>query len=183
MSSKISVTDIVNNHFSTYKDESGRIVISDWVVMVLFPLGVAIAGSIFNLAISSSAYASIVTAGAIFTGLLLNLLVLVYDQKTKLLDKNIKGDSPEFAKYAIRKRVIEEVHYNISYSIVLSLLLVVWAVVATLDISKTFSLPYFNYCFEVVVWFVNLPLVFLSLHLILTILMILKRVHRLISSH
>lgn len=183
MATKIGVIGIINEHFNTYRKENDELSFSDWLIMVVFPLAVSVSLCAFGVAISNSAYTNIVTAGAIFTGLLLNLLVLVYDQKTKLLDNQIKGGEEGFKNYAIRKRVIDEVHYNISYCIIICLLAVVVAVVASSGFSASLSIPLTGIVVDIKIWALNFPLLFACMHLVLTILMILKRVHKLISSH
>ena len=183
MSSKISIFEIVKKHFTTYKNENGKNSISDWGVMLLLPITIGAALCAYGITLNGTAYTNIVTAGAIFTGLLLNLLILVYDQKTKLLSQNIKGDEPGYENFAIRKRVIDEVHYNISYCIIICLIAVVLAVIASSGFSYSFVVPKINITISTIDWFVNFPLIFLCVHLVLTILMILKRVYKLISSH
>jgi len=183
MSSKISVIEIVKNHFSTYEDSGGHRSRLDWEVMVVVPFLAAVIFPLFNIGTTVSAYTNVVTVGAIFTGLLLNLLVLIYDQKTKLLAQNLKSGDEGYDFYETRKRVIDEVHYNISYSILLSLLSVVIATVASLDIKASFAIPGTVWTFRIEQWLFNFPLVFLLGHLVLTLLMILKRVYKLIASH
>lgn len=182
MSTKVNVNKIITQHFDTFRNESDKRSLLDWLLMVVIPmifsLGVVFAG----LSISTDFYSNIVTAGSIFTGLLLNLLVLVYDQKTKLLDLNIKGDEPGYVKFALRKRIINEVHYNISYCIVICLLSIVISVIASSLIVNN-AIDLMVYGINIAPWIIDFPLVFLGVHIILTVLMILKRVHQLISSH
>lgn len=182
MSTKVSVNKIIAQHFSTFRNENDKVSLVDWVLMVAIPMFFSIVVVTFGLSVATEFYSNIVTAGSIFTGLLLNLLVLVYDQKTKLLDLDVKGDDPRYVQFALRKRIINEVHYNISYCIVICLLSIVISVVASSLIeNKAIELLAFGFDFSP--WVIDLPLMFLGAHIILTVLMILKRVHQLISSH
>jgi len=185
MSEKINVSQIVKLHFSTFQNEAGKISWTDWATLVFLPAIIAMILSAYKVAVSNSVYANIIMAGALFTGLLLNLLVLVYDQKIKILDKNIKGDNAEYVSYAIRKKVINETHNNISYSVIVSLLIVVFSTIGSFDFCGLIEKQLFNYefTFNFRVWLINFPLYFLCIHLVVLILMILKRVHLLISSH
>lgn len=182
MSTKVGIGLILKQHFSTYKNERDERSYFDWLLMVVMPLFVAMGVTIFGGKISVGFYSNIVTAGAIFTGLLLNLLVLVYDQKTKIIELNIKGDDKRYIKYALRKRIIDEVHYNISYCILICLLSIVISTIASSMVDNKAVVINLN-SVDFSSWIVDFPLVFLGVHLILTILMILKRVHKLISSH
>lgn len=183
MASKIGIKDIVLEHFSTFADEDGSRSISDWALLVFLPIFIGIGLAALSVNIADEAYTNIVTAGAIFTGLLLNLLVLIYDQKTRLSANPLKSGEEGYDEHAIRNRVISEVHFNVSYCIFVCLILVVFSVIGSAGVDHQVHIPKTSLCIDIGLWVVDLPIFVLSLHLVLTILMILKRVHKLIATH
>ena len=85
MSSKINIWSIVSGHIMTLKDSSsGRVSFLDYVTFYGVPFAVAVLFSIFGIKVTSDANSLLVNFGAIFTALLLSVLVLVYDQGEKL---------------------------------------------------------------------------------------------------
>lgn len=180
--SKLSIWAILKHHFSTFTDEAGKPSYFDWFLMFVVPLFVSILLCSFSFKLSDEVVENIVTVGSILAGLLLNLLLLIYEHKTKLVEQKIKGDDPNFEAWAIRKKVIDEVHYNISYSILVSLFTVIFAVLSSLKLSYSFSIHNSIPAFDIVPWAIDLPMLFLSMHLILSVIMILKRVHNLMVS-
>lgn len=178
MTSKISVAEILKHHFVTYKDENGKNQYVDWLVLLGLPLGIAAVFVCLGVDLTG-AYANIVTVGAIFAGLLLNLLILIYDQKAKLDSSPLKGDEPGYNQYSLRLKVICEVHANISYSIVVCLIAVMFAVIGSTGWRGIADIPKVDCKIEFAAFLVDFPLIVLSFHLVLTIFMVLKRVHRL----
>jgi hypothetical protein len=182
MSSKVSVWNIVVQHFNTFKNENDKRSNIDWLIMVGLPCVFSLSVVSGGLGVATDFYSNIVTAGSIFTGLLLNLLILVYDQKTTILEQKVKGDDPRYTKYALRKRIISEVHFNISYCILICLISIVISVTAS-SLVDGLAVKIVVSGFDLSPWVIDFPLMFLAMHIVLTLLMILKRVHQLISSH
>jgi hypothetical protein len=107
---------------------------------------------------------SLLTAFSIFAGLLLNLLLLVltfsgHEQQPSMLAK-------------MRVTLIKELHDNIAYSILLSIVLVV---IAMAEVAKLKMMPDNTPAFTGR-WMTGV-VVFLTLNFSLTLLMILKRIY------
>jgi hypothetical protein len=146
---------------------SGNIYWKDLLLFIVFPL--IFAGTLSYVGFSIKPFiGNLIAAIAIFGGFLFNLLAIVYSQ----IDK-IKTDA-ETENSGIKKRFVKEIHINISYSIVLSIL-----IVAVL-ICSTIVLPSFQY--DWIIKKIVLGLIYFSLfHFFLTLLMILNRVYILLK--
>lgn len=105
----------------------------------------------------------IISAASIFAGLLLNLLVIVYgiapEPDLKLNDRKTYDDL---------QGVIEQAFYNISYAIVVSGALVVCSLIFLTNLGQIVRLS-------------ELVLYYLGLHLLLCVVLVLKRCHSLIE--
>jgi len=163
--SKINPILIIKDHLITLVDyqknqteNKPQYSIWDFFVFYGIPLIVAIVCIRYFKEISSSLTNILITTFSIFVGLLLNLLVIIYDLVKKSIEKNNE----------LKRRFLREIFSNVSYSILISLLLVCCLLISLIDID-----------------YLQLTLSFVSYFLIgnffLTILMILKRIHILLS--
>lgn len=207
MSAKINIGFVLRKHFqyALRKSDSLRI---DWVDVVAFLLVPCILGvmSYFSDSASSNdAVSIIITASSIFAGLLLSLLMLVYDQSKRteekleglyaLADKPAPADNFDelirrepskshslVSKYETHLRVLDELVVNISYSIITSLLVIFLCIVSLLVAKVDFPVVFwkFDFSFNVSDVFFAASVV-VSSNLIITLLMIVKRVIRLID--
>lgn len=172
MLSKINVLRIVADHWLTLH-AAGSIKISRWDVILFCGVPLLIvwmfwgetandpSGTFHNVALTSL---------SIFAGLLLNLLVLLYG----LIEKappEADSEDPVVAKenMQVRNTLLREVYYNVSYAVLTSaaaiLLLVVIMIVGDVTVERILSSI----------------LYFVLTHFVLTMLMILKRIHALLS--
>lgn len=163
---KISVKSIVLDHADTLRDYgTGKMSIADVSVFFGFPLAIAAVAVWAGVRMRVSAVTAILTASAIFIGLLPNLLVLVL---TFLM--NTKGDPGDHALQA-RKQFMREITAHVSFSFVLSLGLASAATTALILLPDD-DTP------------VGPVLTFLvvagSIALLLTLLMLIRRMHVLI---
>lgn len=184
MSSKVNIKEIVLGHFGTLKEVDGSWSWFDFItfccVPVVFGAFSVAAGFVLNKDISSL----LVNFGAIFTALLLSVLVLVYDQESKIDEKNqrdVELGRPADQFYGAKKRLLDELYYNISYSILSSLVLI--AICFAFSVADSFVDPKAASA--------SIPLVFsklvftpfavvVAVNLLLTIVMIVKRLHSLL---
>lgn len=176
MSSKINVFEIVMGHVKTLQDPSGKALISDYFTFFAVPALVAFLGVYLKFTLNKDVSSLLVNFGSIFTALLLSVLVLVYDQESK-----IDGGKEKDPLYTPKKKLLSQLYYNISYSVVCSILLVVFCLLnsiiygdANSDSSKIEN-----------IWFGLFALtpitVFITSNLVLTIIMIVKRMHTLLT--
>ena len=178
MSNKINVMEILTSHYRTLCNGDEKISSLDITTFFLIPFALALASAISGFNLDKDQISVLVNFGAIFTALLLSVLVLVYDQKAKL------ESSPETKLTPLKKTLLKQLYYNISYSITISIILVVACFLQsiTMDSVSTFTIA--NYTL-LIPWGVNFttPLcIFLTANLILTILMVVKRMNVLLTS-
>lgn len=163
MISKINVTNIFKDHISTLKDyHTGKYLKSDFILFFAVPLVVAILVFIFLGEISDTAVVVLATSLSIFAALLFNLLLLVYDSIRKEEKQSIE-DKP-------RLLLLKQIFYNISFGILISVLTIILLIL--------FSQNLYFCILQKIISFLAYYLITLF---ILTLLMILKRTHILIS--
>ncbi len=163
MFSKINVSSIVKDHISTLKDyKTKKYLILDFILFFGVPLIIAVLVFIYLGKISDTAVIVLTTSLSIFAALLFNLLLLVYDSIRKE-EKQSTTDKP-------RALLLRQLFNNISFGILVSVLAITLLIIYAQNLS---------FC---ILWQI---ISFLSYYLItlfiLTLLMILKRAHILIS--
>lgn len=163
MLTKINIKKIVIDHFKTLRDaNTNRIRISDYLLFLGVPLIVSVIIVFsFNILLSDNLINILITSLSIFVGLLLNLLVIIFDVVTKLKEKE-KHDT-------LKKNFLKEIYSNISFSILLSLVAIIFLVLSLTDNC------YLKLISNVIC---DMLLLFFSM----TLLMILRRVHILLSN-
>lgn len=213
MSQKINIGFILIRHCkSAFCDaSSGHISYSDLLIFALLPAATAALVYSNEISDKASTISLLTSVCAIFAGLLLNLLVLVYDQNKRASEKllvlteknkgNIKPaltlkelqetkidnpDSSVIDRLTIQKSLLGELVVNISYSIIISVFASVLCMIAFLapaapskKVVSEFiwahisALDYKSILFALAV--------FLTANLVLTLLMIVKRVFKLMD--
>lgn len=154
MTSKIDLRAIVLDHFATFRDEAtDKYSIMDFAVMCGIPLAVAVGSAVAGFHVPDSHVGTLISAFAIFGGLLFNVLVLIYSFSA--------GDEEEDV---LRERLVQQSFANISFAVMSSLLAVMLLVVLLFvsGIGQTII--------EALIYFVGL-------NFLLTMLMVLKRMH------
>ncbi len=170
MLTRINILNIVKDHFRTltrFNSNSRRVYWKDFVLFIIIPL---VIGTILVInGVSLTPYIeNTIIAVSIFGGFLFNLLAIIYSQ----IDK-IKKDA-ESENNELKRRFVKEIHVNISYSIVLSLAIIVMLVVSTFDFPK------FSYDYIIKGVFFGF-IYFLLCKFLFTLLMVLNRVYLLLK--
>ena len=181
MSSKINIWSIVTGHIMTLKDSSNeKVSLSDYVTFYGIPITIAVLFSVFGIKVSEDANSLLVNFGAIFTALLLSVLVLVYDQGEKL---HLANDKTQNHNIELKKKLLEQLYFNICYAIVVAVVLVFLCLVYTFLPEKAclFSVSKFYFSFDLKLYLVSPFILIVVLNLLLTILMVVKRMHTLLT--
>jgi TRAP-type uncharacterized transport system fused permease subunit len=162
MSSKISIASIVSDHWLTLRNHNThRISWIDIAIFLLLPSVLSVAAYLCGISLSDSLSNVLATAFSIFAALLFNLLLLVYD----LLKKEEVAAEPN----TLRQELLDEVSKNISFSILISLVVIILLIVSSLKIKAGW---FEGVASAVTFWF--------SAVFLLTLFMILKRIHNLL---
>lgn len=186
MSEKINLISIISGHLTTLRnagnDRPSKI---DITTFYLLPFIAATLSACGGVSFSSDVVNIFVNASAIFTGLLLNLLILVHDQKSKIPPVN--ANLPGWEKNAIKNKILDELYYNISYATLISLLLLVFSVLHLCIKGSIFKFIYvdaninLNLQIDFSIYITTTLLIFCGLNLIFTIFMVLKRIYSLLA--
>lgn len=154
MFNRINLMKIFYDHLQTLKyADDKKYSFPDIILFYAIPLILSIIGYFKSILLTCSQVNLLITVFSIFTGLLLNLLLLIYD----IVSKNNNTTKTKF---------LHEIYSNISYTILLSIIIIFCLLLITF-VSETALLSSIG--------------LFLIIHFLLTILMILKRVHILLS--
>lgn len=199
MSTKINIISIVKGHFRSLTNSDQSFNLADCLTFKAFPLLVAIVFALVCPKLSSNTISLLVNFGSIFTALLLSVLVLIFDQESKideqyeknLLYKEQLEKNPELKesstykliysknydeKYPIKKQLLGQLYFNISFSIICALLLVLSCLIYSELIESNFL--YVNYVIQIFLFFV----IAILITIFLNILMIVKRLHVLLTN-
>jgi hypothetical protein len=183
MSSKINVNGIITGHFNTLRSSSTKkFNYTDIFTFILLPIIISGLTVLFGFKQSDQMSSLLVNFGAIFTALLLSVLVLVYDQGTKLTEKLENNSNQPILK--AKQSLLDELYYNICYSIVVSVVLVFLCLIekALRGCVLDFTIQNIQINLQPDVWFFSPLIVFFTINLMLTILMIVKRMHTLLTT-
>lgn len=162
---KFSAASLIIDHYDTFRIyESRKISRSDYLIYVGLPLCAGVALAAFGVEAQNAP--DILAAIAILTGLIFNAVLLISD---------LSGRAREIQEPHQRQEVMqlaEEVRANISYAVLLGLFLS--ALLGGISMFTDTSKPLNS-------WLTAL-IAFLGLQLLLTVLMILKRIRALFHS-
>jgi hypothetical protein len=168
MSSKINLIGVLKSHLKTFHNSDGKISLWDYAFFLAMPGLLSFSVVLEEITFDADIISLLLNFGAIFTALLLSLLVLVYDQESKLPEST----STEPLQLKAKRRVLNELYNNISYSIFTSILIV--ALCFLLSVLSSFEI---DFLIDFLEWW----LTFFAVNLLLTILMVLKRMHSLLT--
>ncbi len=164
MASKINVGVIISDHIATLKRHgSNHLSLVDMLRFLMPPVIVGTASYYFCVSVRDSLANILATALSIFAALLFNLLVLVYDLLKK---EELAPPSPH---RNVRRDILDEIAKNISFNILVALTVIVLLILCLLLPTHPRVLVYLSaLVFSLVTLF------------LLTLLMILKRIHNIL---
>jgi amino acid transporter len=170
MFSKINCWQIVKDHFLTLRDhKANKMSTGDAVLFIVAPLVISL--SIFfglQFRLDTNVSNALMTSLSVFSALLFNLLLLIYDIVRK--EEKERKEEKDSKKDTLLLELLRQIYANISYSIFISVFTVAILLINFLDIK--------NICFVVII---NCVVYYLTVQFVLTLFMILKRVHVLLK--
>lgn len=156
--SKIDVRDIISDHWATIVNaNTGKPSFGDVFIFVLLPGMIAAALICFNALMTDAVIGGIISGLSIFVGLLFNVLVVIFDI--------VKRDS--FS--SIKNELLKQSLANIAFSILISLICIVTAVVAFVNID------WIKITFNAITYV-------LLIEFVVCLLMVLKRMYKLLMN-
>ncbi|WP_336879610.1 hypothetical protein [Providencia rettgeri] len=183
MSSKINIFYLIKGHLNTLRSaDNHRLSWSDIATFFIVPAAIAYLIVIIGLGINKDLISILVNFSAIITALLLSVLVLVYEQGNKLREKAPKDKS---ALDNAKEILLDAIYYNICYSILSGALLITLCFIISLTYSKIgflFNSETLITALVCIKKYIIVPvIIFLFIHLLLNIIMIVKRMHVLLT--
>lgn len=168
---KINILKIVKDHHRCFVNSStGELLKTDVFLFVILPLVVAALFICIGIELSANASNMLITALSVIAGLFLNLLVLIFDIVQKQTTPT--DDEHERIRRKTRKELLKEIHANIAYCILISLMDVCLLLAIHLKFIKAF--PSILAAITGVIYF-------LLFTLLLTLVMVLKRIYYILN--
>jgi amino acid transporter len=169
----INVWVIVKDHLKTLKVyRSDKTSTEDVILFLVIPFLGALSLVLFlDYRLDVDAINALITSLSVFSGLLFNLLLLIYDLLRK---ENTKDDSKEISEEvssSLRRTFLSHIYAHISFTILTAVLSITLLLFLFIKIN-----------FPILTISINVAVIFLIINFILTMLMILQRVHILIST-
>lgn len=193
MSSKINIMGIVTKHYASLFERGDFLShLVDCATFIFIPLSLSVLGFIFDVSLTDNAISLAVNFGAIFTALLLSVLVLVYEQESKLRDKekvflkeqdDAEGETVGYSfvdpNFKNKLGLMKSLYLNISYCIIISILLVAFSatslIIQSIKVKGDLIIIMNGVLF-------NPLIIFLLSHIIVNILMVVKRMYVLLTT-
>jgi hypothetical protein len=167
---KINIFPLILGHINTLRDNStGKRSVQDIAVFFGLPLLLSFIAFYFRWTLSVEALNGILASFAIFATLLLNLLILVYTFSTDTVHPN--------ALTKIRGTIVRELHENLAYAVLISIGIVFYALVVIAGLKIPEGSAAAPHAGRYTSFFLN----YLIANFALTLLMILKRIHKMLS--
>lgn len=155
---KVNVFNIVTDHFKTLvNSNTKKISFPDVVLFFGLPLILSAALVMFCSSLISAISSQIITVLSIFTGLLINVIVLLFDMIRR------DNDAP------VKNELLRQTLTNISYTVLISMVAIVVTIFTYIDYYPL------DRIFEFLTYF------FMS-NIFCTLLMILKRIYNLFKT-
>jgi hypothetical protein len=165
MMSKINVLPLVLGHLNTLSDFSGHRRWRDYVLFFGLPLAVGVLLVAIGFGFRIDAVNGFLYAFSIFSGLLLNVLVLVFTLASASPSLNVD--------VRMRKEMLRQIFANICFSVFVSILVVCIAMVALSYMRSNSGATTGRGC--------TILLASLTINFVLTLLMIIKRMYALLD--
>lgn len=187
MSVKIDIRNLVVSHLNTLSDPSGKKLKMDMFVFYVLPIILGLVAAILNLNIKTGIISLLVNIGAILTALLFAVLMQIYSQEQNLKSKIASGSIKSSRITNNTIKLLQQLYSNICYSILCCIALVFLCVGSSFLEDKTFVVDFYLKFIAVksniyynTIFFTPL-IIFMFIHVVLTMLMILKRMHVLLK--
>lgn len=183
MSRKINILSLIKKHYGTLiNDNTQKRSKLDISTFIIFPILLCLIGIHFDFTINSEFRGALINFGAIFSALLMSVLVLVYEQDNKLTERKRLNDKEkdtdnytELPNYQDKKDVLTQLYHNICFAIITSLATVVFPLIQIV-------LESCNYTF-LIRWMITPFIIFSLCSMLFTTLMIVKRMHILLNTN
>lgn len=174
MISRINILKIIIDHFGTlksYGSDSRRINFSDLFLFIILPIIISILLVYYGFSFQEQ-LTNLIAGISIFGGFLFNLLAIIYSQLESIEKNNESTDDMQL--HILKKKFVDEIHINISFCIVLSIIIVISLFLSTID----FPIKEYDSIFKNAVNGINY---FLLILFLLSLLMVINRVYILLK--
>ncbi|MFB4267249.1 hypothetical protein ETD86_41890 [Nonomuraea turkmeniaca] len=158
MSAKWSILPLVEDHLDTFRDQrTNELRRQDYLSFYAFPLAIGIACYLFDFKMQDPA--SILAGIAVFTALLFGLLIHIFSMGLRV------NDDPRLPKSGKLATLIDQLQANVSYSILIGIITTAFLIAAAAIRENN----------QPINSFLSAIITTLLVHLMLTVLMALKR--------
>jgi hypothetical protein len=168
MFNKINVLQIILEHAATLKEHgNSRPSRNDWFLFFGLPIFASAILVYEQLYLTDAVITALLACISVLTGLLFNVLVLIFSAIRKELPAN--GDTPSIKENKkLKTQLLRETFANISFSVLMGIVICLLSVIATIHCAKITPIITFLLYFSVA-------------NFVLTLLMVLKRINTLLG--
>lgn len=179
MSKKINVFIIIKDHLDTLRNhQDHKISLCDILTFLILPFFAVVGLAIYQFTVNKELVSLIVNFASIVTSLLISVLVLIYDQSSKItLSDNIDDTQ------ALKKKVLEQLFSNVSFTILMGIVTVIFCLALNFlpvdqqGFYQTTNIKLAEYTTNLASVLFTPVILFFLLEMILTLFMVLKRIH------
>lgn len=171
---RINIVKIIRDHFKTlrnYNSDSQFLSIGDAFLFLIFPLFISCVLIYKNYNFEEQ-LSNLIAGISIFGGFLFNLLAIIYSQMENIERNNETIEDENLQK--LKNKFVDEIHINISFCIVLSIIVLLSLFLTTID----FPFQFLNVIFKKSI---NGLTYFLLILFLLSLLMVINRVYILLK--
>lgn len=179
MSKKINVFIIIKDHLDTLRNhQDHKISLCDILTFLILPFFAVVGLAIYQFTVNKELVSLIVNFASIVTSLLISVLVLIYDQSSKITLSN-NSDNVQ----ALKKQVLEQLFSNVSFTILMGIVTVVFCLLLNVfpvtqeGFYQTTNIEIAGYTTTLNTILFTPTILFFLLEMILTLFMALKRLH------
>lgn len=142
---KINVFWLIRNHIDSLKDENSlKLSRADLFLHFILPIIISSAVCFSFKVMPTSVVGIMVNFGSITTALLMSAVVMVYDQKSKVIDRLDKEQATtkvadKISTYKLNISLYKELCQNICFAILTSIIIVIMSAILSFYDAKTIS--------------------------------------------
>lgn len=169
---KINVLWLISNHIQSLRDDDNKLSCGDIILHLITPIVLSSAACYLFKVMPSQVIGIMVNFGAITTALLMSAVIMVYDQKSKLIEKkNNETVSDKITSYSKSIVLYKDLCKNICFAILTSIMIVTLSAILSFYNPTSMSSGFPFYLFITT----SFLCYFLFILTMITFLMILKR--------
>ncbi|QYK02793.1 hypothetical protein [Shewanella psychrotolerans] len=168
MTSKVNINQVIRRHFDTFKDKEMHYKPVDLFLFFGIPGILSLTACFYSYEFTQAVISNLINIEALLSGLLLNLLVLVYSLKERTPKVNVEVEG--WKELQLKHQVVNEVFFNVAFSTLTGFIMLILTVLHNFADGISIKGVYLNGNV------IDPLIIFFGFNLILNFMMIIKRI-------